>query len=75
MVTFYGVSQTLVTLRMLLFADPLIDWGPTMYVVILISMPSYLNLMVGLSQVMLTLESIVKYKNFRIREERTVTEC
>lgn len=75
MVTFYAVSQTVVSLRILLFIDPIVNWGDTIYVVILISMPSYLYLMVGLSQVMLTLESIVKYKNFKIREEMAVTEC
>lgn len=59
----------------MLFLDPLIHWSDIMYVVFLISMPSYLYLIVGLSQVMLTLESIVKYKNFKIREERATTEC
>lgn len=75
MVTFYSVSQIVVFFRILLFTDPVVNWGDTMYVVILISMPSYLYLMVGLSQVMLTFESIVKYKNFKIREDRAVTEC
>ena len=42
MVTFYLVSEIVILLRLLLFADPIIDWGDTIYVVILISMPSYL---------------------------------
>lgn len=68
-ITFYLVSELVILLRMLLFADPFIDWGDVTYVVLLVSMPSYLYLLVGLSQVMLTLESIIKYKNFKIREE------
>ena len=68
-VTFYTVSELVIVLRMLLFADPFIDFGDVTYVVLLVSMPSYLYLLVGLSQVMLTLESIIKYKNFKLREE------
>ena len=71
-VTFYTVSELVIVLRVLLFADPLIDFGDVTYVVLLVSMPSYLYLLVGLSQVMLTLESIIKYKNFKLREEQTI---
>ena len=68
-ITFYLVSELVIVLRMLLFSDPFIHWGIVTYVVLLVSMPSYLYLLVGLSQVMLTLESIIKYKNFKIREQ------
>ena len=68
-ITFYLVSELVILLRMLLFADPFFHWGIVTYVVLLVSMPSYLYLLVGLSQVMLTLESIIKYKNFKIREQ------
>ena len=68
-VTFYLVSELVIVLRVFLFADPFIHFGTKVYVVLLVSMPSYLYLLVGLSQVMLTLESIIKYKNFKIREE------
>ena len=68
-ITFYLVSELCILLRMLLFGDPFIDWDEVTYVVLLVSMPSYLYLLVGLSQVMLTLESIIKYKNFKIREQ------
>lgn len=68
-ITFYLVSELVIVLRMLLFSDPFINWGIVTYVVLLVSMPSYLYLLVGLSQVMLTLESIIKYKNFKIREQ------
>ena len=71
--TFYLVSELVIVMRMLLFADPLINWGTVTYVVLMVSMPSYLYLLVGLSQVMLTLESIIKYKNFKIREDEAIT--
>jgi len=67
-VTFYLVSELVISLRMLLFTDPFVDWGNATYVVLLVSMPSYLYLIVGLSQIMLTLESVIKLKNFKIRE-------
>ena len=60
-ITFYLVSETVIVFRVLLFADPFADWNENFYVILLVSMPSYLYLIVGLSQVMLTLESIVKY--------------
>ena len=65
--TFYFVSQTLVLFRVLLFADPLIDWTDYTYVIVFITMPSYLYLCVGLSQVMLTVESIMKIQNHKVR--------
>ena len=71
-ITFYFVSETVIFFRVLLFADPFAKWNENFYVVLLISMPSYLYLIVGLSQVMLTLESIVKYKNFKIREQGAI---
>ena len=73
-ITFYFVSETVIFFRVLLFADPFADWNYNFYVVLLISMPSYLYLIVGLSQVMLTLESIVKYKNFKIREQGAIKQ-
>ena len=63
-----------IVFRILLFMDPFVDWSDVSYVVILISMPSYLYLLVGLSQVVLTLESIIKYKNFKLREESTISD-
>lgn len=65
----------MVLLRVLLFADTMIDWPWEAYVIIFVSFPSYLYLVVGLSQVMLNLESIVKYKNFKILETQAITKC
>jgi len=69
---FYVVSETVIFFRILLFADPVIHWPDSVYVLLLISLPAFLYLFVGLSQVMLTMESIVKYKNFKIREEEAI---
>ena len=69
------MSEIVIVFRILLFADPFIDWDNITYVVILISLPSYLYLLVGLSQVILTLESIMKYRNFTIREHEAFTPC
>ena len=71
-VTFYLASELVIVFRIVLFMDPFFNWSDTSYVVLLVSMPSYLFILVGLSQVMLTLESIVKYKNFKIREEPAI---
>ena len=71
-VTFYLVSEMVIVLRILLFMDALPGWEgwpDASYVILFITMPSYLYLLVGCSQVMLTLESIFKYKNFKLREE------
>ena len=73
--TFYFTSELVICFRIVLFLDPIFDWSDVNYVVILISMPSYLYLLVGLSQVVLTLESIIKYRNFKLREESNITEC
>lgn len=74
-VTFYLVSELVIVLRMTLFTDPFVKWGDVTYVVLLVSMPSYLYLLVGLSQVMLTFESIIKLKNFKIREQQTISNA
>ena len=66
-----------ISFRILLFCDPITDhwdgWSDQSYVILFICMPSYLYLLVGCSQVMLTLESIVKYKNFKLRETSALT--
>ena len=72
--TFYLFSGIVVILRILLFMDPFVHWRYETYALLLVSMPSYLYLLVGLSQVMLNFESIIKYKNFKIREEETLTK-
>lgn len=66
-VTFYVVSLTVVSFRVALFADPLIDYAEYTYVIVFITMPSYLYLFVGLCQVMLTAESIMKIQNHKVR--------
>jgi len=48
-VTFYLISEIVIAFRIILFADPIFNWNYVSYVVILISLPSYLYLLVGLS--------------------------
>ena len=71
-VTFYVVSETVVTFRVLLFTDPFLNWSDYSYVIIFTAMPSFLYLFVGLSQVMLTFESIMKIQNHKVRQEESI---
>lgn len=48
--------------------DQWVNYPINVYVVMLVSMPTYLYLITGMSQVMLSVECIVKYKNFAIKE-------
>ena len=73
--TFYLMSETVICFRIVLFADPFFHWNEVTYVVMLISMPSYLYLLVGLSQVMLTVESIIKYRIFKVKMQEAITNC
>ena len=73
MVTFYFASLFVILFRILLFMDPFADWNSYTYVIMLVSMPSYFYLLVGLSQVMLIFEYITRYKNFKIQEEEAIT--
>ena len=53
----------------------MIRYPYNIYVIVLVSMPSYLFLIVGMSQVMLSVECIIKYKNFEIKESDSATYC
>ena len=59
---FYISSLLVVTFRVLLFADPFAQWPKNLYLIGLVSLPSYLYLMVGLSQLLLIVESILGYR-------------
>ena len=72
---FYASSLSVIAFRILLFLDPLVKWPYNIYVIVLVSMPSYLFLIVGMSQVMLSVECIIKYKNFEIKETESATTC
>ena len=63
---FYASSLCVVFFRCFLFMDQWVDYKVNIYVILLVSMPTYLYLIVGMSQVMLSVECIIKYKNFEI---------
>ena len=66
--SFYASSLAVVLFRIILFMDQWVNYPINVYVVMLVSMPTYLYLITGMSQVMLSVECIVKYKNFAIKE-------
>ena len=68
-------AVTVLVLRVLLFMDPLINWGPVIYVDMLISMPTCLYLITGLSQIMLSVECVVKYRNLAHSENTSIIVC
>lgn len=72
--TFYISSILVVVLRICLFFDPVVDYNTIVYIIILISMPAYLLLITGLSQVMLSVECIFKYNDLEILENDNLRE-
>ena len=65
---FYSSALSVIILRCILFTDPIFTFGMVVYILILITMPTYLYLIVGLSQVMLSVDCIIKYKNLEVIE-------
>jgi predicted MFS family arabinose efflux permease len=64
--TFYLSSLSVVCLRTALFLDPLASYSPVVYVVALVTLPSYLYLVTGLSQVMLSVDNTFQYKDLEV---------
>ena len=71
--SFYASSLCVILLRVVLFMDQWFNYPVNIYVVILVTMPTYIYLITGMSQVMLNVECIVKYKNFVIKESEGMT--
>lgn len=59
-----------ILLRILLFTDAfrIVDYEYNFYVIVLVSLPSFLSLLVGLSQVILLTESAVLFQNVQLRQ-------
>ena len=72
---FYASSLCVVAFRVILFMDQWFDYPDNVYVVLLVSMPTYIFLITGMSQVMLSVECIIKYKNFYINESENLDIC
>jgi hypothetical protein len=65
---FYVSSLTVIFLRVLLFTDQFINYPWRFYVIMLITMPTFIYLITGLSQVMCSFEIIMKFKNLETNE-------
>lgn len=65
---FYVSSLTVIFLRIMLFTDQFINYTWNFYVIFLITMPTFIYLVTGLSQVMCSFELIIKFKNLEINE-------
>ena len=70
---FYVSSLTVIFLRIMLFTDQFIDYTWNFYVIVLITMPTFIYLITGLSQVMCSFELILKFKNLEINESLGTT--
>jgi len=59
---FYCSSIIVVTIRVLLFSDVFIRWSPNLYVIGLVTLPTFLYAIVGLSLVMCNVELVIKFR-------------
>ena len=72
LLAFYLTSITVVFLRCILLTDQWVCYGFDIYVLLLVSMRAYIYLLTGLSQVMISTECIIKYKNLEILESQNL---
>jgi len=66
---FYVSSLIVVTFRVVLFTDVFANYTWKFYVIFLITMPTFLYIITGLSLVMCNFELIIKFKMTEISEE------
>jgi hypothetical protein len=73
---FYVSSIIVITLRVLLFSDPITHWPMSIYLGVLMSLPTFLFMFIGFSQIIMSCECVVAYRNLEIKENEqlTVTE-
>jgi len=65
---FYISSMAVIVLRILLFTDQWQNYPWSYYVILLITLPTFLYLITGLSQVMLSVGCIIKYRELSLDE-------
>ena len=70
---FYVSALSVICLRILLFADPIFEWPMSIYIGVLMSFPTILFMFVGFSQVMISIECVVAYKNLEHKENENLT--
>ena len=59
---FYISSMSVIMLRILLFTDQWLNYPWNYYVILLITLPTFMYLITGLSQVMLSVGCTIKYR-------------
>lgn len=72
---FYLSSLFVILFRLILFTDQWVGYSWDFYVIGLITLPTFLYLITGLSQVMLSVECIIKYKILEIDEAPELSIC
>ena len=64
---FYCSSIIVVTIRVLLFSDVFIHWFKYFYVIGLVTLPTFLYAIVGLSLVMCNVELVIKFRIIELK--------
>lgn len=70
---FYVSSLGVIFLRILLFSDPIVHWPMSIYLGVLVSLPTFLFMFIGFSQIIMSCECIVAYRNLEIKENEQLT--
>jgi len=71
--TFYCSALIVITVRVILFSDVMFDYPTNMYVVCLITMPTFMYLVTGLSLVMGNFELVIKFRNIDLTKASQLT--
>ncbi len=70
---FYISSMSVIMLRILLFTDQWLNYPWNYYVILLITLPTFMYLITGLSQVMLSVGCTIKYRIKDLNENPDLT--
>jgi hypothetical protein len=65
--------MSVIILRILLFTDQWQNYSWNYYVILLITLPTFMYLITGLSQVMLSVGCIIKYRDLSLDENPDLT--
>lgn len=70
--SFYVSACVVITIRVVLFSDVLIEYPWGLYVIGLITLPTFIYLITGLSLCMCNFELVIKFKNIEINNGNTL---
>ena len=70
---FYVSSIIVLTIRIVLFSDVFIGWGDNLYQIGLLTLPTFMYLLTGLSLVMCNFELVVKFRMLDIDQNLSIT--